>query len=67
MALPGASWRKSSRSGTQSDCVEMAWYTATAARLAVRDSKNTTGPILLFPQPSIAALIHDLKSGHRRN
>ena len=67
MAPPGASWRKSSRSGTQSDCVEMAWYTATAARLAVRDSKNTAGPVLHFPQTSIAVLIHDLKSGHRRN
>lgn len=40
-------WRKSSYSGGgQTDCVEVA---RTAPGVAVRDSKNTTGPTLAFP------------------
>lgn len=43
-ALTG--WRKSSHSGDQGACVEMA--TASDA-VAVRDSKDPTGPVLRFP------------------
>jgi hypothetical protein len=40
-------WRKSSYSGgTPSECVETA---PLAAGVAVRDSKNPTGPVLVFP------------------
>ena len=41
------SWRKSSRSGgiADSDCVEVSF----AADVAVRDSKNAPGPVLVFP------------------
>ncbi|WNV89808.1 DUF397 domain-containing protein [Umezawaea sp. Da 62-37] len=39
-------WRKSSHSGGNGECVEVAWP---EARVAVRDSKNTTGPTLDFP------------------
>lgn len=39
-------WRKSSHSGDQGACVEMA--TAGEA-VAVRDSKDPTGPVLSFP------------------
>ncbi|MET1075688.1 MAG: DUF397 domain-containing protein [Umezawaea sp.] len=43
----GLIWRKSSYSGAnESDCVEVAFP---AVGVAVRDSKNTTGPVLAFP------------------
>ncbi|MDC0768255.1 DUF397 domain-containing protein [Streptomyces sp. HD] len=42
----GSRWRKSSYSGDQSgDCVEIAEAPVT---VAVRDSKNSAGPILAF-------------------
>ena len=40
-----ASWRKSSRSGDIGACVEMA---PVAPGVAVRDSKDPHGPVLLF-------------------
>ena len=39
-------WRKSSHSANGSACVEVAW--PEAAGMAVRDSKNVTGPTLEF-------------------
>ncbi|WPO76343.1 MULTISPECIES: DUF397 domain-containing protein [unclassified Streptomyces] len=56
--LQGARWQRSSRSNGMNNCVETATLDTTthdllqsraAARLlAVRDSKNTAGPALLF-------------------
>ncbi|MFI2283961.1 DUF397 domain-containing protein [Nocardia beijingensis] len=43
--LPGARWFKSSRSGSK-DCVEVAFLDG--GRIGVRDSKNPTGPALVF-------------------
>jgi len=57
-------WRKSSHSGGNGNCVEVAWRTSSysgsgnggcvevawpESRVAVRDSKNVTGPALDFP------------------
>lgn len=39
-------WRKSSYSGATGECVEIGWQ---AADVAVRDSKNPSGPTLSFP------------------
>jgi hypothetical protein len=48
-------WRKSSRSGTATNCVELA---ATLDR--VRDSKNPTGPSLRL---DLATFIQQAKAG----
>ena len=40
-------WRKSSYSGGNGGCVEVAWPQVTG--VAVRDSKQVTGPTLGFP------------------
>jgi hypothetical protein len=39
-------WRKSSYSGDTGNCVEVAWP---EQDVAVRDSKQPTGPTLAFP------------------
>ncbi|WP_330231946.1 DUF397 domain-containing protein [Nocardia sp. NBC_00508] len=44
--LTGAQWFKSSRSGPANECVEVAWLEA--GHVGVRDSKNPTGPALIF-------------------
>jgi uncharacterized protein DUF397 len=44
-------WRKSSYSGTQENCVEVAF---TASGVGIRDSKNATGPVLTFTRDSFA-------------
>ncbi|MEV2218687.1 DUF397 domain-containing protein [Nocardia vinacea] len=41
-----ATWFKSSRSGTGGDCVEVAYLDG--GMVGVRDSKNPTGPALIF-------------------
>jgi hypothetical protein len=52
-------WRKSSFSGTATDCVEVAWP---SSRMAVRDSKNPAGPVLLLAERSHYAMIAVLKA-----
>ncbi|RDI49808.1 DUF397 domain-containing protein [Nocardia mexicana] len=44
--LSGASWFKSSRSSGKTECVEVAWLAE--GKVGVRDSKNPTGPALIF-------------------
>jgi len=46
-------WRKSSRSGNEGSCVELA-HTATAG--AIRDSKNPDGGRLAVPLAGLVAL-----------
>ncbi|MFD6609638.1 DUF397 domain-containing protein [Micromonospora chalcea] len=55
MELTGAIWRKSSRSGTQGDCVEVA--DNLAGVVGVRDSKDPDGPMLTFTPDAWRAFV----------
>lgn len=59
MELIGAVWRKSTRSGTQGECVEVA--DNLPGVVGVRDSKDPAGPVLTFPPGSWRAFITDTK------
>ncbi|MFC8847897.1 MULTISPECIES: DUF397 domain-containing protein [unclassified Micromonospora] len=53
----GATWRKSSRSGSDSDCVEVA---EAAQAVGVRDSKDPAGPVLAFDRRAWTAFVAGL-------
>lgn len=52
--VSGAAWRKSSHSGGNNDCVEMARGTEAAL---IRDSKNPSGPVLRFPVATLSMFL----------
>ncbi|GAA3348027.1 DUF397 domain-containing protein [Amorphoplanes nipponensis] len=58
--LTGARWHKSTRSGSNGgDCVEVAGNLPGV--VAVRDSKDPDGPVLIFGRDTWAAFIETLK------
>jgi uncharacterized protein DUF397 len=62
MDLTGANWHKSSRSsGNGGDCVEVADNLPDV--VAVRDSKDPTGPALVFNQREWRAFVDGVKAG----
>ncbi|WP_328397759.1 DUF397 domain-containing protein [Nocardia sp. NBC_00416] len=57
--LTGASWFKSSYSQPSGDCVEVAH---TTHAVGVRDSKNPTGPALVFAPAEWDAFLRKISS-----
>ncbi|NIL43712.1 DUF397 domain-containing protein [Salinispora arenicola] len=61
MDLSNARWKKSTRSGT-SECVEVAGNLSGV--VGVRDSKDPTGPALLFGPAAWRAFVAQLPEQH---
>jgi Domain of unknown function (DUF397) len=59
--LSAADFRKSSLSGGNNDCVEVA--TNLPGLVAIRDSKNTSGPMLTFSPTAWSNFLTGIRSG----
>ncbi|MGI5404194.1 DUF397 domain-containing protein [Streptomyces sp. CA-135486] len=58
----GYTWTKSTYSGAQSDCVEVAH--GVAGSMPVRDSKRPTGPALVISDGAWGAFVDAVRSGN---
>ena len=58
--LSTAVWRRSSRSGATSNCVEMA---VAGSAVGVRDSKDPDGPVLVLPATAWTHFVTAISSG----
>ncbi|WP_433726141.1 DUF397 domain-containing protein [Nocardia sp. CA-129566] len=59
--LSGVKWFKSSHSESAAQCVEVAWLDG--GKVGVRDSKNPTGPALVFTPSEWDAFTAGAKDG----
>ncbi|WP_338059709.1 DUF397 domain-containing protein [Actinomadura welshii] len=61
---PLTAWRKSRRSMSGNDCVEVAVLDPAGHTIGIRDSKNATGPIIAVPLPHWHALLGYIRQGN---
>ncbi|MEV5647684.1 DUF397 domain-containing protein [Nocardia sp. NPDC052254] len=61
VSLTEAKWFKSSRSGGGKECVEAAFLDS--GLVGIRDSKNPTGPALIFTPTEWDAFTTNLRNG----
>lgn len=59
--LAGAVWRKSTRSGAQGNCVEIA--PLGAGEIAIRNSRDPYGPALIYTSAEMTAFVAGIKDG----
>lgn len=58
--LGGLEWRKSQLSVHNGQCVELA---RAGGMIAIRDSKNPAGPVLMYTPAEWSAFLHGAKNG----
>jgi len=56
----GLTWRKAQYSGHNGQCVEVA---STTDKVAIRDSKDPDGPILVYTAAEFKAFLHEARNG----
>lgn len=59
-ALHGLAWRKAQRSVANGACVELAPF---EGMVAMRDSKDPEGPVLIYTPAEWGAFLHGAKAG----
>jgi hypothetical protein len=59
--LEGAAWRKSSHSGYNGNCVELA--ALAGGGVAMRNSRDPHGPALIYTRSEVAAFLAGIKDG----
>lgn len=57
----GLRWRKSSASNPTGNCVELA--ALAGGRIAVRNSRHPSGPVLVYTRAEIAAFLTGVRAG----
>ncbi|GAB3955220.1 DUF397 domain-containing protein [Micromonospora vulcania] len=60
MDLSRVTWRRSTRSGSSGNCVEVA---APPPRVMVRDSKDQQGPVLSFTPGQWVGFVRGIRAG----